>query len=68
MLSFVEFYRPSYVLIENVPGLLDHKLFIDGDYEPESDNNEGTDREEGEEIVIEMGMVKFIVRVLISLG
>lgn len=45
MISYVEFYRPSYFLLENVEGLLHHKL---------SD--------------ISMGIVKFVLRSLTSLG
>lgn len=55
MLSYVEFYRPSYFLLENVVGLLHYPLkgrmvgraFVEG---------------------IRMGVVKFIVRTLTCLG
>jgi DNA (cytosine-5)-methyltransferase 1 len=55
MLSYVEFYRPSYFLLENVIGLLQYPLmgrmvgraFVEG---------------------IKMGVVKFIVRSLTCLG
>lgn len=55
MLSYVEWFSPQYVLIENVTGLLHYRL-------------NGT--QEGSKIVggIEGGMVKFILRVLTSLG
>ncbi|KAI0032194.1 S-adenosyl-L-methionine-dependent methyltransferase [Vararia minispora EC-137] len=58
MLSYVEFYRPSFVLIENVRGMLHHKLLV-------QDSQSGMS-ETGK--IIEMGMIKFIQRVLISLG
>lgn len=55
MLSYVEFYRPSYFLLENVVGLLHYPLkgrmvgraFVEG---------------------IKMGVVKFIIRTLTCLG
>lgn len=55
MLSYVEFYRPKYALIENVTGLLHFRL---------------KGRQEGQRIVggIEAGMVKFVMRAFTSLG
>lgn len=45
MISYVEFYRPSYFLLENVVGFLLHPL--------------GS---------VKMGVVKFVLRSLTSLG
>lgn len=55
MLSYVEFYRPSYFLLENVIGLLQYPLM---------------GRMVGRAFVagIKMGVVKFIVRSLTCLG
>lgn len=55
MLSFVEFYNPQYVLIENVTGLLHFRL---------------KGKQDGNRIIggIEAGMVKFIMRAFTSLG
>jgi len=55
MLSYVEFYRPLYFLLENVTGLLFYPL---------------KGRQNGRSIIggIKMGVVKFILRALISLG
>jgi hypothetical protein len=55
MLSYVEFYRPKFFLLENVLGLLNHKLQV---------NKAGP--QEGN--VIAHGIVKFILRALTSLG
>jgi site-specific DNA-cytosine methylase len=55
MLSYVEFYRPKFFLLENVLGLVSHKLQI---------NQEGP--QEGN--VVAHGVVKFILRALTSLG
>jgi len=55
MLSFVEFYRPKFFLLENVFGLLSHKLQI---------NKAGP--QEGNPVA--HGVVKFILRTLTSLG
>ena len=54
MISYVEFYRPMYVLLENVRGILNAPT--DGPLHEEL----------GSEIV--MGVVKFIVRSLTALG
>ncbi|KAI9511110.1 S-adenosyl-L-methionine-dependent methyltransferase [Russula earlei] len=54
MLSYVEFYRPKYFLLENVLGFLNHKLRI----------NEGP--QEGN--LVAHGVVKFLLRALTSLG
>ena len=54
MLSYVEFYRPKFFLLENVLGLLNHKLQI---------NKAGS---EGN--IVAHGVVKFILRALTSLG
>ncbi|CCL99992.1 uncharacterized protein FIBRA_02017 [Fibroporia radiculosa] len=55
MLSYVEFYQPLYFLLENVTGLLFYPL---------------NGRQEGRAIVggVKMGVVKFILRTLVSLG
>ena len=55
MLSFAEFYKPKFFLLENVLGLLTHKLQI---------NKPGP--QEGE--MVANGMIKFILRALTSLG
>ncbi|KAI0705891.1 S-adenosyl-L-methionine-dependent methyltransferase [Cytidiella melzeri] len=55
MLSYVDFYRPSYFLLENVDALLYAKLQAEQD---------GAKQVGG----IKQGMVKFILRALISLG
>ncbi|KAF8163400.1 S-adenosyl-L-methionine-dependent methyltransferase [Crassisporium funariophilum] len=57
MLSYVEHYEPDYFLLENVAGLLDHKLY----------NKRSTDSGTIE-CKIQFGMVKFIMRTLIALG
>ena len=53
-MSFVEYYRPDYTLIENVTGFLHHSL----------GNGEGQYSECG----VEMGMCKFIIRCHLDLG
>lgn len=55
MLSYVDFYRPKYFLLENVTGLL---YFRPGA------------KQLGQSMVggVSMGIVKFIFRTLISLG
>ena len=55
MLSYVEFYRPNFFLLENVLGLLNHKLQM---------NKAGP--QEGD--IVAHGVVKFILRTLTSLG
>ena len=55
MLSFAEFYKPKFFLLENVLGLLTHKL---------QNNKPGP--QEGE--MVANGMIKFILRALTSLG
>lgn len=55
MLSYVETFRPSYFLLENVKGLLNYPLL--------SEQSEA--RLEGG---IKSGVVKFILRTLIALG
>ncbi|KAJ1835526.1 hypothetical protein LPJ73_007714, partial [Coemansia sp. RSA 2703] len=55
-LSYVDFYRPSYFLLENVRGLLDYRL---------GGVQLGKGRIGGG---IKMGMLKFIVRVLTTMG
>lgn len=57
MLSYVEVYRPSYFLLENVIGLLQHPL---------KSRMVGRAFAAGEGI--KMGVVKFIVRSLTCLG
>lgn len=56
MLSYVEHYQPRYFLLENVGGLLDYKL------------QDRRTNEAGNGAMIKLGMVKFIMRTLISLG
>lgn len=55
MLSYVEFYRPKYFLLENVVGLLCFRL---------------GGKQRGPAVVggMSMGVVKFIFRTLIALG
>ena len=55
MLSYVEFYQPKFFLLENVLGLLNHKLQI---------NKAGPQK--GNTVI--HGVVKFILRALTSLG
>ncbi|KAH9180823.1 S-adenosyl-L-methionine-dependent methyltransferase [Lactarius sanguifluus] len=55
MLSFTEFYKPKFFLLENVLGLLDHKLQV-----------KKPGRQEGD--VVANGIIKFVLRVLTSLG
>lgn len=55
MLSYVEFYRPKFFLLENVLGLLNHRLRV---------NKEGP--QEGN--IVAHGVVKYILRTLTSLG
>jgi DNA (cytosine-5)-methyltransferase 1 len=55
MLSYVEYYQPKYFLLENVTGLLDYKL---------QDKHATSNKSK----VIHFGMLKFILRTLISLG
>lgn len=55
MLSFVDFYRPSYFLLENVDALLYAKLKAEQD---------GAKQVGG----IKNGMIKFILRTLTMLG
>ena len=54
MISYVEFYRPKYFLLENVKGLLSYYLV-----RKVGDNSE-------KDLV--MGVVKFIIRALTALG
>ncbi|KAF8590035.1 S-adenosyl-L-methionine-dependent methyltransferase [Ramaria rubella] len=64
MLSYVEFYEPRYVLMENVKGLLQHHsrlaVLDNDDEENESDDDE--------QKVIKMSIVKFVLRALLRLG
>lgn len=55
MISYVEFYRPQYFLLENVLGILSYHLDRKG---------------HGKHVVkrVRMGVVKFIIRALTSLG
>ncbi|KAF8261693.1 S-adenosyl-L-methionine-dependent methyltransferase [Lactarius quietus] len=53
--KFVEFYKPKFFLLENVLGLLNHKLQV---------NKPGP--QEGE--MVANGIIKFILRALTSLG
>lgn len=56
MLSYVEFYKPGFFLLENVKGMVHHKLV----YQSKNPKKAGS--------VVRMGMVKFILRSLIGLG
>jgi DNA (cytosine-5)-methyltransferase 1 len=58
MLSYVEHYEPDYFLLENVAGLLDHRLL----------DRQTTNAGVAEDYEIKSGMVKFILRTLIGLG
>ena len=55
MLSYVDFYKPKFFLLENVLGLLHHKLQINK-----------LVPQEGE--MVANGVIKFILRTLTSLG
>ncbi|KAG0174755.1 hypothetical protein DFQ30_002948 [Apophysomyces sp. BC1015] len=55
-LSYVDFYKPKYFLLENVRGLVNFKL---------GGEQEGTNRIKGG---IQMGVVKYILRCLTSMG
>ncbi|KIP09557.1 hypothetical protein PHLGIDRAFT_116344 [Phlebiopsis gigantea 11061_1 CR5-6] len=57
MLSYVDFYRPKYFMLENVEGILYHPLAA-------TQERPGSTMEGG----VRMGVVKLILRVLISLG
>ena len=59
MLSYVEFYRPRYVLMENVKGLLQHHS---------QSSAAETDDDDDEEKIIKMSVVKFVLRALLCLG
>ncbi|RDL37152.1 uncharacterized protein BP5553_04585 [Venustampulla echinocandica] len=56
VLSYVDFYRPNYVLLENVRGILTHRLGA---------IQKGNHKVEGG---IERGTLKFILRALTSMG
>ena len=53
MLSYVEYYEPDYFLLENVYGIVNHKM---------------TDRRQDNPGQIKLAMVKLIMRTLIALG
>jgi len=55
MLSFVEYHRPKFFLLENVPGILRYKLMA----------KQGDRRLLGG---MEAGVVKLVFRVLMALG
>lgn len=55
MLSYVEYYRPKFVLIENVTGMIHYRLQAIQDGKKFKGGIEG-------------GIVKFIARTLTSLG
>ena len=57
MLSYVEFYRPKFFMLENVEGILYHPLAA-------TQSGPGRAMEGG----VRMGVVKLILRVLTSLG
>ena len=63
MLSYVEFYEPRYVLMENVKGLLQHHS--QGTVSETDDQDESS---EDEDKVIKMSIVKFVLRALLRLG
>ncbi|TCD67280.1 hypothetical protein EIP91_000302 [Steccherinum ochraceum] len=56
MLSYVEFYKPSFFLLENVKGMVHHKL-----------TSQSRDLKKAGSVVT-MGVIKFILRSLIGLG
>lgn len=56
MLSYVEFYRPKFFLLENVRGMVHFKLA----HQLEDAANSGS--------AVKMGVIKFILRALIGLG
>ncbi len=56
-LSYVDFYRPTYFLLENVRGMLNFRL--GGTQQPGSKKIEGG---------IKFGVLKFIIRCLTSMG
>ena len=58
MLSYVEHYQPSYFLLENVAGLLEHHI----------DSTLTTSSGNVVHCTIKFGMVKFVARALIALG
>jgi DNA (cytosine-5)-methyltransferase 1 len=51
-------YEPDYFLLENVAGLLDHRL----------QDRQTTNAGVAEDLEIQSGMVKFILRTAIALG
>jgi len=56
MLSYVEHYQPSYFLLENVAGFLEHHIVS------------RSTTSSGNVVTIKFGMVKFVARALIALG
>ena len=56
MLSWVEFYKPKYFLLENVVGITQFPLY----------SKQGKKSSGGKQI--KMGVVKFILRTLVALG
>jgi DNA (cytosine-5)-methyltransferase 1 len=60
MLSYVEFYQPRYVLMENVKGLLQHHSL--------RSVSEMGDEEDEEGKTVKMSIVKFVLRALLRLG
>ena len=57
MISYVEFYRPLFFLLENVEGILSYSL-------EERNELEQVQLKKG----VKMGVVKFIMRALTALG
>jgi len=57
MLSYVEHYEPSYFLLENVAGFLEHKI-----------QSTHTTPSGVVSCEIQFGMVKLVTRTLIALG
>ena len=53
MLSYVEYYEPDYFLLENVYGIINHKM---------------TDKRKEDGGQMKLAMVKLIMRTLIALG
>lgn len=64
MLSYVEFYEPRYVLMENVRGLLQHH----SQGSASDTDGEGDDNDDNEDKMIKMSIVKFVLRALLRLG
>ncbi|KAF8495303.1 hypothetical protein JB92DRAFT_2993870 [Gautieria morchelliformis] len=66
MLSYVEFYEPRYVLMENVKGLLQHHSLRSGSELGGEEDEEDEEDEEGK--TVKMSVLKFVLRALLRLG